>query len=45
MWFVYYVYISTLGDYTVEKAEWLIGDVIGGAVEGWLEAAGAAKTI
>ena len=43
MWFVYHVSISTLGDYTVEKAEWLIGDVIGGAVEGRLEAAGAAK--
>ncbi len=43
MWFIYHVSISTIGDYTIEKVEWLIGDVIGGAVEGWLEAAGAAE--
>lgn len=43
MWFVYHISISTLGDYTIGKVEWLMGDVIGGTVEGWLEASGAAE--
>ncbi len=42
MWLVYYVSISTLGDYTIGWVEWLIGDAIGGTIEGWLEAGGAA---
>ncbi len=43
MWLVYYVSISTLGDYTIGWVEWLIGNAIGGTVEAWLEAAGAAE--
>jgi ferrous iron transport protein B len=43
MWFVYYVSISTLGDYTIGWVEWLIGDLIGGTIDGWLTAAGASE--
>ncbi len=42
MWVVYYVSISTLGDYTIGWVEWLIGDVIGGTISEWLVGAGAA---
>ncbi len=43
MWFVYYVSISTLGDYTIGWVEWLIGDLIGGNTEAWLQTVGAAE--
>ncbi|QSX09064.1 ferrous iron transport protein B [Alkalibacter rhizosphaerae] len=35
MWFIYYVTITGLGDYTIRFMEWLVGDLITGSVT-WL---------
>jgi ferrous iron transport protein B len=45
MWFVYWVSISTLGDYTIGWVETLVVERLGGAVRGLLETANASDWI